>query len=80
MTRYKELRIFIREYVTVNIAHVTLQPSWCDNVDRTWNRVATKIFEGYGEALFKEFILGQKPVSIVHYTWPGSSIKLPTQN
>ena len=52
MTRYKELRIFIREYVTVNIAHVTLQSSWCDNVDRTWNRVATNIFEDYGEALF----------------------------
>ena len=54
------------------------------------NRVATKIFEGFGEALFNEFIignlyhpsttLGQEPVSIVHYTRPGSSIKWPTPN
>ena len=26
-------------------------------------RVATKIFEGFGEALFKEFIMGREPVS-----------------
>ena len=44
------------------------------------NRVATKIFEGFGEALFKEFIMGWEPVSIVHYTRPGSSIKRPTPN
>ena len=55
-------------------------------------RVATKIFEGVGEALFKEFIMGREPVyqssatlgldpvSIVHYTRPGSSIKRPSPN
>ena len=37
-----------------------------------------KIFEYFGEALFKEFILGWEPVSIVHYTRSGSSIKQPT--
>ena len=46
-------------------------------------RVATKIFEGFGEALFMEFIkgrepvsttLGLEPVSIIHYTRSGSSI------
>ena len=42
------------------------------------DRVATKTFEGFGDALFKEFIkgweasttLGLEPVSIVHYTRP----------
>ena len=54
------------------------------------NRVATKIFEDFGEALFKEFIiignlyqpspkLGLEPVSIVHYTRLGSTIKQPFQ-
>ena len=43
-------------------------------------RVATKIFEGFGEAHFKEFIIGREPVSIVHNTRPGSSIKWPTPN
>ena len=35
-------------------------------------RVATKIFEGFGKALFKEFIMSREPVSIVHYTKPGT--------
>ena len=56
-------------------------------------RVATKIFEGFGEALFNlmslswvgnlyqlSTILGMEHVSIVHYTRPGSSIKQPTPN
>ena len=30
--------------------------------------VATKIFEDFGGVLCKEFIVGQDPVSIVHYT------------
>ena len=42
--------------------------------------VATKIFEGFGEALFKEFIMGREPVSIVTYTRPGTSFKRPTRN
>merc|ERR1719245_112013 len=42
--------------------------------------VATKIFEGFGEALFMEFIKGREPVSSVHYTRPGTSIKQPTPN
>ena len=40
-------------------------------------RVATKIFEGYGEALFMKFIKGREPVSIIYYARPGSSIKWP---
>ena len=44
------------------------------------DRVATKIFEGFGEALFKEFMKGREPVSIIHHTRPGSSIKQPTPN
>ena len=40
-------------------------------------RVATKIFKGFGEALFKEFIMGREPVSIVHYTRPGTCINRP---
>ena len=54
------------------------------------DRVATKIFEDFGEALFKEFIiignlyqpspkLGLEPVSIVHYTRPGSVSSDPPQ-
>ena len=38
------------------------------------SRVALKIFEGFQEALFKEFIMGREPVSIVHYTRPGTCI------
>ena len=41
------------------------------------DRVATKIFEGFGEALFKEFIVGQEPVSTVHYIRPGTCINHP---
>ena len=44
------------------------------------NRVATKIFKGFGEVLLKEFIIGGEPVSIVHTTRPGSSINRPIQN
>ena len=62
-----------------------------NNIGAPGNRVATKIFEGFGEALFKEFIMGRDlyklsttlglgPVSIIHYTRPGSSIKRPTPN
>ena len=36
------------------------------------NRVATKIFEGFGDALFKEFIKGWESVSSVLYTRPGN--------
>ena len=41
------------------------------------NRVATKSFEGFGEALFEDFIMGWEPVSIVHYTRPGTCINHP---
>ena len=40
-------------------------------------RVALKVFEGLGEAIFKEFIIGWEPVSTVHYTMPGMSINHP---
>ena len=40
-------------------------------------RVATKIFEGFEEALFMEFIKGREPVSNVHYTRPGTCINRP---
>ena len=42
-------------------------------------RVATKIFEDFGGALAlnKEFIRGWEPVSIVHYTRPGTCINRP---
>ena len=36
--------------------------------------------EDFGGALCKEFIIGREPVSIVHYTRPGSNIKQPTPN
>ena len=42
-----------------------------------WNRVATKIFDAFGEALFKEFIIGLKPVSTDHYIRPGTCINHP---
>ena len=57
---------------------------------RVTSRVAMKIFEGFLGALFKEFVMGWEPVyqssttlgldpvSIVHYTRPGSCIKQPT--
>ena len=37
-------------------------------IEFTWvsGRVATKIFEDFGGALFKEFITGQEPVSTIH--------------
>ena len=41
------------------------------------SRVATKIFEGFGEALFKEFIVGREPISTVHYTRSGTCINRP---
>ena len=39
-------------------------------------RVATKIFEDFGGALNKAFIRVREPVSIVHYTRPGTCINL----
>ena len=42
--------------------------------------VASKIFEGFGEVLCKEFIIGQKPVLIVLYTRPGTCIKWTNPN
>ena len=41
------------------------------------DRVATKIFEGFGDALFKEFIKGWEPVSSINYTRPGTWINCP---
>ena len=41
------------------------------------NRVATKIFEDFGGVLTKAFIIGREPVSIVHYTRPGTRINHP---
>ena len=38
------------------------------------SRVAMKIFEGFGEVLFKEFIIGQELLSVIHYTRPGTCI------
>ena len=46
-------------------------------VTRSHDRVATKIFEGFGEALFKDFIMGRELVSSVHYTRPGTCINRP---
>ena len=44
-------------------------------------RVATKILLEFGGTLCKSLIyVGQVPVSIVHYTRLGSSIKRPTPN
>ena len=40
-------------------------------------RVAMKIFEDFEKALFKEFIMGWEPVSIVHYNRPGNCINHP---
>ena len=39
--------------------------------------VETKILEGFGEALFEEFMKGREPASSVHYTRPGTCINLP---
>ena len=44
------------------------------------DRVAKKIFKDFGGTLYKEFIIGWEPVSIVYHTRPGSSIKGPTPN
>ena len=41
------------------------------------SRVATKIFEDFGGALNKAFIRGWEPVSIIHYTRPGTCINRP---
>ena len=41
------------------------------------DRVATKIFEDFGGALNIAFIRGREPVSIVHYTRPGTCINHP---
>ena len=41
------------------------------------SRVAMKIFEGFGEALFKEFIIGWELLSTIHYTRPGTFINHP---
>ena len=51
-------------------------------IEFTWvsGRVATKIFEDFGGALNKAFFSSREPVSIIHYTRPGSSIKWPTPN
>ena len=38
------------------------------------DRVATKIFEDFGGALNKAFIIGWEPVSIIYYTRPGTCI------
>ena len=40
-------------------------------------RVATKIFEVFGKALCKEFIVGREPVSSIHYVRTGTSINRP---
>ena len=40
-------------------------------------RVATKIFEGFGKALFKKFIMSREPVSTVHYARPGTCFNRP---
>ena len=37
-------------------------------------RFATMIFEGFGEVLSKEFIIGWEPLSNIHYTRPGTCI------
>ena len=42
-------------------------------------RVATKIFEDLGGVLNKAFIRGREPVSIIHYTRPGSTISTSSQ-
>ena len=41
------------------------------------DRVATKIFEDFREALNKAFIIGREPVLIIHYTRPGTCINRP---
>ena len=62
ISRYNRLSEVV-EQMTVNIVKDQLNR-------RTQGRVATKIFEGFGEALFKEFIAGWEPISTVHYTRP----------
>ena len=39
-----------------------------------------RFYEDFGGGLSNESIIGLEPVSIVHYTRPGSSIKQPTPN
>ena len=48
-----------------------------ESVISAQDRVATKIFEDFGGALNKAFIRGQEPVSIIHYTRPGTCINCP---
>ena len=60
----------------------TIQPAnhrpinWLDAHPCRWQetRVATKIFEGFGEALLNGFIIDREPASIIHYTRPGTCI------
>ena len=45
-----------------------------ETIPQVSSRVAMKIFEDFGGALCKEFIIGWEPVSIFHYTRPGTCI------
>ena len=74
-----------------HVTHAQIMPQMTYNVAQSYSpqvsyatqpftmqvRVATKIFEGFGKALFKEFIIGREPVSTIHCTRPGTCINCP---
>ena len=55
----------------------TSSPPRMSSLKRVQDRVAMMIFEDFGRAIYKECIVGQEPVSIVHYTRPGTCINCP---
>ena len=63
--------------VTANTGFLRAAAGQVEDKERFHIRVATKIFEGFGKALFKEFIVGREPISTVHYTRPGNCINRP---
>ena len=60
------------DFVAHNHDHVVRQTP-----NTLGNRVATKILEDFGGALNKASIRGREPVSIIHYTRPGTCINCP---
>ena len=64
--------------ILCNLEHLIRQvPSPSGQVRYVSLSVATKIFEDFWRTLFREFIIGWKPVLIVHYTMPGICINPP---
>ena len=66
------------------LSRLTGDPVYEDTAIRALNslwqhrtELQRRCFEDFGEARFKEFIMGWVPLSIVHYTMPGTCINHP---